>query len=161
MNFIRGFRFTCVSQLLGFVLVCGFPGRFLLCQTPNSSNKLRFEISFPASLSNKPLDGHVMLGIAKDEKPEPRFQLREEEAESAQFFGLDVDGLAPGGAATIDSSTLGYPLVSLGSLPAGDYYVQAVLNIYETFHRSDGHTVKLPPDFENWTYCSCPNARTN
>lgn len=146
MNFIRGFRFTCVSQLLGFVLVCGFPGRFLLCQTPNSSNKLRFEISFPASLSNKPLDGHVMLGIAKDEKPEPRFQLREEEAESAQFFGLDVDGLAPGGAATIDSSTLGYPLVSLGSLPAGDYYVQAVLNIYETFHRSDGHTVKLPPD---------------
>jgi len=87
-----------------------------------------------------------MLGIAKDGKPEPRYQLKEEEAESAQFFGLDVDGLAPGASAVIDSSTLGYPIVNLDQLPAGDYYVQAVLNIYETFHRSDGHTVKLPPD---------------
>ena len=28
----------------------------------------------------------------------------------------------------------------------GEYYVQAVLHRYETFHRSDGHTVKLPMD---------------
>jgi len=108
--------------------------------------RLRFEVSFPAGLSATPLDGHVMLGISKEEKPEPRYQLKEEEAESAQFFGLDVDGLAPGASAVIDSSTLGYPIVNLDPLPAGDYYVQAVLNIYETFHRADGHTVKLPPD---------------
>ncbi len=31
-------------------------------------------------------------------------------------------------------------------MPAGDYYVQAVLNIYQTFHRSNGTTVKLAPD---------------
>ena len=31
-------------------------------------------------------------------------------------------------------------------VPAGDYYVQAVLNIYETFHRADGRTLKLPMD---------------
>ena len=110
------------------------------------TSKLRFEISFPASLSSTPLNGHIMLGISKTEKPEPRYQLKEEEAESAQFFGLDVDGLAPGAPAVIDGSSLGYPAVSLDQLPAGDYYVQAVLNIYETFHRSDGHTVKLPPD---------------
>ena len=115
-------------------------------QNSADANRLRFEISFPASLSSKPLDGHILFGIAKDEKPEPRFQLREEEAESAQFFGLDVDALAPANSAIIDSSTLGYPLVSLEAVPAGDYYVQAVLNVYETFHRSDGHTVKLPPD---------------
>ena len=120
--------------------------QFAVNQTSSGAGKLRFEISFPESLGSKPLDGHIMLGIAKDEKPEPRYQLREEEAESAQFFGLDVDALPPGNGATIDSSTLGYPLISLDTLPAGDYYVQAVLNIYETFHRSDGRTVKLPPD---------------
>jgi hypothetical protein len=87
-----------------------------------------------------------MLAISKDEKPEPRYQLNEEEAKSAQFFGLDVDGLEPGARAVIDSSTLGYPIVSVDQLPAGDYYVQAVLNMYEIFHRSDGHTIKLPPD---------------
>lgn len=115
-----------------------------LAQAPAA--KPRIEISFPESLSAKPLDGHILLGISADKSTEPRFQLREEEASSAQFFGLDVEDWKPGTPAIIDSSTLGYPLASLNQLPPGDYYVQAVLSIYETFHRSDGHTVKLPPD---------------
>jgi hypothetical protein len=117
-------------------------------QSPSSQaqSKLRFEISFPESLSQKALDGHIMLGISTDKSSEPRFQLREEEAYSAQFFGLDVDGWKAGAPAVIDSKTLGYPIRSLEQLPAGDYYVQAVLNIYETFHRADGHTIELPPD---------------
>ena len=35
---------------------------------------------------------------------------------------------------------------SLKDVPAGDYTVQAVLNVYETFHRGDGKLVKLSPD---------------
>ncbi len=111
-----------------------------------SPAKLRIEITFPESQSAKPLDGHILLGISTDKAREPRFQLREEEAASAQFFGLDVEGWKPGTAAVVDSTTLGYPIVSLAELPAGDYYVQAVLNIYETFHRADGHVIKLPPE---------------
>jgi hypothetical protein len=143
------FRGRCSSSrlltLLGFTL---FPALFSAAQTPpaGSSGKLRFEISFPESESAKPLDGHILLGISADKSSEPRFLLKEAEATSAQFFGLDVDGWKPGVPATMDSTALGYPLVSLGQLPAGDYYVQAVLNVYETFHRSDGHVVKLPPD---------------
>ena len=110
------------------------------------SSKLRFEISFPETLSAVPLDGHILLGISRSEHPEPRFQLKEEEASSAQFFGLDVDAWKPGVASVIDGSTLAYPIPSLDQLPTGDYYVQAVLNVYETFHRADGHVVKLPPD---------------
>jgi hypothetical protein len=109
-------------------------------------SKLRIEISFPESASPRPLDGHILLGISTDQSSEPRFQLREEEARSAQFFGLDVDDWEPGKPAVIDSTALGYPLKSLDQLPPGDYYVQAVLNIYETYHRADGHVVKLPPD---------------
>src|SRR5205823_3639969 len=30
---------------------------------------------------------------------------------------------------------------SLKDVPAGDYYVQAVLSVYTEFHRSDGHTI--------------------
>lgn len=129
-------------MLVAVSLTCVFSRRV----NAAPASKLRFEISFSASLSDKVLDGHMMLGIARDDKPEPRYQLLEEEAKSAQFFGLDVDGLAPGTPAVIDENTLGYPLVSLSQLPAGDYYVQAVLNIYDTFRRSDGHAVKLPPD---------------
>ena len=38
------------------------------------------------------------------------------------------------------------PSAALRDVPPGEYYVQAVLHRYETFHRSDGHTVKLPMD---------------
>ena len=136
-------RTLTITSCLGLSLLAAQVG---LAQSKPAS-KLRFEISFSDSLSEgKALDGHIILGISTDENREPRFQLLEEEASSAQFFGLDVDGWKPGTPATIDSTTLGYPLVSLDQLPAGDYYVQAVLNIYETFHRADGYTIKLAPD---------------
>ena len=105
----------------------------------------RFEISFSKEMSAAPLDGHVMLLVSTTEKPEPRFQISFT-ASTQQAFGVDVDGLAPGAAAVVDSTTLGYPRESLKGIPAGDYYVQAVLNIYETFRLANGHTVKLPPD---------------
>ncbi len=41
---------------------------------------------------------------------------------------------------------LGYPVESLSQVRPGRYRVQAVLHKYETFHRADGHTVKLPMD---------------
>jgi hypothetical protein len=103
----------------------------------------RFEISYPMSAG--PLDGRVMLVIANSDKTEPRYQITFT-YESAQAFGVDVDGLGPNSPAVIDSSTLGYPKESLSQVPAGDYFVQAVFNIYETFHLATGKTVKLPPD---------------
>src|SRR4030095_13316770 len=52
----------------------------------------------------------------------------------------------PGNPAIIDRSALGYPLESLSAVPPGEYFVQALLHRYETFHRADGHVVKLPMD---------------
>jgi len=106
----------------------------------------RFEISFPKETSAAPLDGHVLLLISNNNEKEPRFQISFMTSESQQMFGVDVDALAPGAAAVVDASTLGYPAESLNDMPAGDYWVQAVLNIYETFHLGNGRTLKLPPD---------------
>src|SRR5262249_8787639 len=40
----------------------------------------------------------------------------------------------------------GFPVRYLHDVKPGEYYVQAVLHRYETFHRADGHSVKLPMD---------------
>ena len=112
---------------------------------PAKSSPLAFEISFPKELSASPVDGHILLIISRDDKEEPRFGVGEG-IESQQALGLDVDSWQPGAVAHIDASTLGYPLESLQDLPPGDYFVQAVLNVYETFHLGNGKTVKLPPD---------------
>ncbi len=110
-----------------------------------ASKPPRFEIVFPASVREAPVDGRVLLVISTKRDPEPRFQLGEA-LDTAQFFGTDAEGLAPGRAAVIDESAPGYPRKSLRELPDGEYYVQAVLSIYDTFHRADGHTVKLHMD---------------
>ncbi|UFH51845.1 hypothetical protein [Spirosoma sp. KNUC1025] len=117
-----------------------------------TSAQTTFSVTFPASLNQQSLDGRVLLILAKTANPEPRQQVSDA-VETAQLFGIDVNGLKPGQAATIDASVFGYPKRSLKDLKPGDYYVQAVLHKYETFKRSDGHTVKLPMDRgegQNW-----------
>ena len=101
--------------------------------------------TFPASRSAKPLDGRLLLLVSTDSTSEPRFQVSDG-PETQLVFGTDVDGWAPGADAVVGPDAFGYPVRSLADLPAGRYWVQAVFNRYETFHRSDGHVVKLPPD---------------
>jgi hypothetical protein len=102
----------------------------------------RIEVTVPAT---RPLHGHLILVFTKDANSEPRFQL-DETYTSAQGFGVDADGLAPGLPMVIDAQTFGYPRRSLADLDAGDYFVQAVFNVYEEFHLASGKTVWLPPD---------------
>ncbi len=101
---------------------------------------LRFEISYPAGLDNGPITGRVFVTISKNDRVEPRLQAGSYGG-SVPFYGLDVNALKPGDSAVIDTSVLGYPLDSLNQLPAGEYYVQAVLNVYTQVHRKDGHVI--------------------
>lgn len=109
------------------------------------SNQLRFAISFPASSSSQPLDGRMLLLISNNDSSEPRLQISED-PNTQQVFGIDVDALKPGEEAILDGKAFGYPVQRLGQIPPGDYWVQGLLHRYETFKRSDGHTVKLPMD---------------
>ena len=60
---------------------------------------------------------------------------------SAPFFDVDIDRVEPDQVFVIDESAAGYPPLSFRDIPAGDYYVQAVLNVYTRFVRSDRHTI--------------------
>ena len=104
-----------------------------------------FSVSFPRDRSEKPLDGRIFLLLSNDPSAEPRMQI-DDSVRSQMIFGVDVDGMQPGQTVVVDEFAAGYPIRSLRDLPPGEYYVQAVLHRYETFHRSDGHTVKLPMD---------------
>jgi hypothetical protein len=107
--------------------------------------KLTFSISFPESSSKDPIDGRMLLLVSTNDAREPRFQINED-TNTQQVFGMDVEGLKPGTPFVLDEKAFGYPVRSLSQLPPGDYWVQALLHRYETFKRKDGHTVKLPMD---------------
>ena len=105
----------------------------------------RFAISFPASRSTTPLDGRLLLIISADSTAEPRFGVSDA-ASTAQVFGINVDGWRAATPAIISRDVFGYPLPAMADIKPGRYRVQALLNRYETFRRSDGKVVKLPPD---------------
>ena len=104
-----------------------------------------FSVTFPKEVSAQPLDGRLLLCLSTDPSDEPRNQI-DDTMRSQIVFGLNVDGWQPGQPAVVDATAWGYPIRSLKDVPPGQYTVQAVLNKYETFHRSDGKTVKLHPD---------------
>ena len=113
----------------------------ILCLAPLSlAQEPKFEISFSPSAHAQPITGRVFVMIAARETPEPRSQAGSWTGQTP-FFGADVDQLRPGQAAVIDGRTPGYPADSLKDVPAGDYYVQGLINVYTQFHRSDGHVI--------------------
>jgi len=105
---------------------------------------VRFDITVPASVHPTPITGRVYVMITRNGQREPRLQLSQ--VDGIPFFGRDVEKLAPGAAATIDNSDLGFPVERLSDLPAGDYFVQAFVNVYSEFRRADGHTVWMHDD---------------
>lgn len=120
---------------------------FSACQNQGKTelSSLRFGISFSKDVCEEILDGRMLLIISTNNDQEPRFQISDG-PETQLIFGINVDGLKPGEEAVIDSSVFGYPLKSISEITPGEYWVQALLHRYETFRRSDGHTVKLPMD---------------
>ena len=102
-------------------------------------------ISFPSATSAQPLDGRLMLLLSNDPSEEPRMQINDT-PKSQMVFGVTVDGWKPGDPITIGDDAQGYPRAHPARRAAGDYTVQAVLNVYETFHRADGTTIKLSAD---------------
>ena len=130
---------------LAFLLLAFVPAGDGGDPATSSPGGLRIALSVPAQRGPGPVDGRMLLMISASDDREPRFQINDG-PDTQQVFGVDVEGLEPGRDAVIDSGVLGYPLRSLAEVPPGDYWIQGLLHRYETFHRADGHTVKLPMD---------------
>ncbi len=129
---IRLYAVLCVSLLSA-------------CTVTTRAAGARFAISYAASLEPGPVTGRMLVVVSRNNQLEPRLQAGSYGG-SVPFFAIDVSALKPGESASIDASTPGFPLTNLSALPAGDYYVQAVLNVYTEAHRKDGHTIWVHMD---------------
>jgi hypothetical protein len=137
----RGLCGGCASRMRAILSRVG--GLSLLLVTivsiTSAQSTIGFKVSFPSTAHAGPITGRVFVIVTRTNEVDPRVQLLSEAA--PPFFGKDVSALAADESAMIDGDTTGYPLHTLKDLPAGDYYVEALLNIYTEFRRSDGHTI--------------------
>ncbi len=129
-------------RFLGFLFSLVSAGSMLMFTASAQTVTVVF-FRLPAPL--KPLDGRLLLLLSNDPSDEPRMQI-DDTLKSQMVFGVTVDGWKPGEPVVVGDNAKGYPRASLKDVPLGDYTIQAVLNVYETFHRSDGKIIKLAPD---------------
>jgi hypothetical protein len=94
----------------------------------------RFDIRFTAAAHAAPITGRLVLVLAKAAQPEPRYTIS---PRGPAIFAVDLDQQHADAPAVIDDRALGFPH-ALSDLAPGDYYAQAVINLYEQVHRADG-----------------------
>jgi hypothetical protein len=90
-----------------------------------------------------PVTGRAYVILTRDAGREPREQVG---IRGVPFWGVEVRDLGSGGVVTLTpggEGVIGYPLPDLSSVPPGEYTVQAFLNVFTTFRRSDGHVVEM------------------
>ena len=114
---------------------------------PIAAAALQFNVSISPGVSSTPLDGRLLVIVSTDYDGvyEPRLQANDGwVAWGPPFWGMDVNRMKPGVPVLFGGSGVdGASLASLDELKPGKYYVQALLNVYTTFHRADGSVVKL------------------
>ncbi|HZS61640.1 MAG TPA: hypothetical protein VFA43_20360, partial [Gemmatimonadaceae bacterium] len=110
-------------------------------------------VTLAPSVATEPMTGRLFVIFARTNDREPRF-LAGNYTGSVPFYGVDVMSWKPGSTTRVGATVLGFPFDNLAQMPPGDYYAQALLNVYTQFHREDGHTVWVHADQwegQHWT----------
>jgi hypothetical protein len=112
------------------------------CQTGHSP---KISISLKPELETDLQDGRLLFLLHHSDNAEPRFAVNDE-VTSAQLMGMDFEDYQAGKGFDFNLNEFGYPIANWKDIPNGEYWVQAYIVKYETYNRSDGHTVKMPMD---------------
>lgn len=142
-----GFRSFAVVAT-GLVAVAVFVGATF---TPQQTNPIRFQVELSEDAASQmaelgltvPAVGRVFVIVSRNGEREPRQQVG---VTGVPLWGFDVRGFDGGAVVALngdDAHVTGHPFASFGELPAGDYFVQAFLNVYTRFERADGNVVEM------------------
>ena len=93
-----------------------------------NATSLQFEIGFDKELVASPQTGRLLLALSRKDKPEPRFTIGQAGAGAPFVLGRDITALAPDQTVVLDEHVCMFPVQRLSEIPAGDYFVQAVLS---------------------------------
>ena len=92
------------------------------------STSLKFEITEAKGVAAEPQNGRLFIFINKKNDREPRLVDGEVSYDAPPMLARDVKKFGSGSTAVIDNSSISYPIADLAHLPAGEYYVQALLD---------------------------------
>lgn len=135
-------------RISDFSLAAGFSWLSLLA-LPFLTTSLTIEISIEDDLLSNSTDGRVLVLFA----PAGADPLEDTDVVTTPdlFFGYNAYNVTGGDTISFTGGSgdqplnevYGYPNVSLNDVEAGNYTIQAFMNVYETANRSDGSAISL------------------
>ena len=120
------------------------------CTAPDQERRVEFRISLSEEAArgiaelglDVPVVGRAFMIFSRTNAEEPRLGTG---VTGNPLWGIDVRSFSAGDTVIIADgkpTVRGYPFAAIVELPPGDYYAQAFLTVYTTFHRADGHTIE-------------------
>lgn len=109
-------------QLASVLLVCAF-GPLTAAQAA-----LKFQVGLKPNLATNALEGRLLVILSSTNRPEPRLQIDDANGNGPLVFGRDVTGFSSARSVLLDEKATPSLHASLARLPAGRYFVQAVLD---------------------------------
>ena len=88
----------------------------------------QFEVSVNRGMAAPAKDGRLFIILARTNNPEPRLTVGRTGQNAPQVLARDLKGFAPGAVAVLDASAFAFPITNLASVPAGDYFAQALFD---------------------------------
>ena len=98
-----------------------------LLDWPSGKAKARFEITIPASVRSEATTGRAYVIMSRTNETEPRLQIGRV---GAPMFARDFSSASANRPIIVDGTDLGTPVADMADVPAGEYWVQAIVNVY-------------------------------
>jgi len=92
------------------------------------TNRWQFEIHMAKGLVDGPQTGRMIIVLGRDEKTEPRLTVTRTGQNAPCVLARDADALTTDTSIILDQQAIACPIHDLTELPAGDYFVQALLD---------------------------------
>lgn len=130
-----------------FLLATAYAGTSLRAQAPLPQHAF-FHVSLDSAFKS-PVSGRLLLFISPvsaDQKPSDSVDMQMMSIASVYIAAKEVPNLAPGASVDIDADDIAFPK-PLSEAPAGEYRVQAVLDVHHSYNydgRSAGDLVSVP-----------------
>jgi len=99
-----------------------------IAQPIQTKGPLRFEVSLRSGLVSSNLEGRLFVVLSPTNNPEPREGLGRTGLDAPPAFARDIHEFQSGDTVTLGEGAFGFPVAHLGELPAGDYFVQALVD---------------------------------
>ena len=100
----------------------------------------RVEVTIDPGVHASPVTGRLVVVLSRSELPEPRLLIA---PQGPFLLAVDLEQAPAGRPTVVDGRALGYPF-PLSALPPGDYFAQALVDVYEQVTRADGKRPWLP-----------------